>query len=626
MTQRSTKVSVGSRPTASQPNNGSRLTVSQPDEVVVVLVGDARVGKTCLATRFCEHIFIQNYAATTFNRYITESTVGQRQVRFTIWDTSGGKEQQDTTRSLVTREADVVLVCYNISDPQSLFSAIDFWVPEVRSNSPSVPLVLVGCQSDQRAEASTVDRLARQGQTPVSSQQALFMSQQIEAVMYVETSAKTSSRGVASAMEVAALTALGQITSPGLPPPPPQQQQQKLHQQQQQQYDSAPLGRLTPSHLNGPNSSSPCHPLAQRSQQTLSPIHSPVRSPQQHSHPSYASSAVQSPTTPVQSPLSHMAGVGGGMNHTPLSPVHTPLSSVHHPHYPHQRQSSLTPSSSSTPSPMVNRKTRNRSVSVTRNQQQNNRSSQLMKTKDGLSQSKDESLLSLEPTEAFWDQFNAPVSPSASTHSKDNRLAIDKPSDSPGPSARNLRRSPRSPSLNPIHGSPVPGSGGSSSVGLGGGGSPMHQHTAASTRSPSLGNRNKLMGSLSSMSMRSKSSTLSSTKSDTSMQSITTNSRNTISITTKKTPKVARKTGNKDKDKQNGGQEEKMITIKCQRLTADRTYEEVEIEVPAPIYETMQNYTETGSPLAGRQSSKSEKRGGGGLGTKIKCLFSKTAN
>lgn len=313
------------------------------------------------------------------------------------------------------------------------------------------------------------------------------------------------------------------------------------------------------------------------------------------------------------------------MNHTPLSPVHTPLSSVHHPHYPHQRQSSLTPSSSSTPSPMVNRKTRNRSVSVTRNQQQNNRSSQLLKTKDGLSQSKDESLLSLEPAEAFWDQFNAPVSPSASTHSKDNRLAIDKPSDSPAASMRNLRRSPRSPSLNPIHGSPVPGSVGSSSVG--GGGSPMHQHTPASTRSPSLGNRNKLMGSLSSMSMRSKSSTLSSTKSDTSMQSITTNSRNTISITTKKTPKVSRKSGNKDKEgKQNGGQEEKMITIKCQRLTADRTYEEVEIEVPAPIYETMQTYTDTGSPLPGRQASKSEKRGGGGLGTKIKCLFSKTAN
>lgn len=62
MTQRGTKVNTGgnSRMAANQPSGGNgRLTASQPDEIVVVLVGDARVGKTCLATRFCEHIFIQ---------------------------------------------------------------------------------------------------------------------------------------------------------------------------------------------------------------------------------------------------------------------------------------------------------------------------------------------------------------------------------------------------------------------------------------------------------------------------------------------------------------------------------------------------------------------------------------
>merc|ERR1712013_656207 len=123
------------------------------------------------------------------------------------------------------------------------------------------------------------------------------------------------------------------------------------------------------------------------------------------------------------------------------------------------------------------------------------------------------------------------------------------------------------------------------------------------------------MGSLSSMSMRSKSSTLSSTKSDTSMQSVqSAKSNNPISITTIKTPKNNRKAPEKEKEKG-----EKMITIKCQRLTADKTYEEVEIEVPAPIYETMQNHTDNGS-VSSRQLR--EKRG---FGTKIKCLFSKTA-
>ena len=66
----------------------------------------------------------------------------------------------------------------------------------------------------------------------------------------------------------------------------------------------------------------------------------------------------------------------------------------------------------------------------------------------------------------------------------------------------------------------------------------------------------------------------------------------------------------------------KMITIKCQRLTADKTYEEVEIEVPAPVYETLQG-------REGEASRGRERRGAGGLaetlGTRIKCLFSKTA-
>ena len=66
-----------------------------------------------------------------------------------------------------------------------------------------------------------------------------------------------------------------------------------------------------------------------------------------------------------------------------------------------------------------------------------------------------------------------------------------------------------------------------------------------------------------------------------------------------------------------------MITIKCQRLTADKMYEEVEIEVPAPVYETLQGR----EGEAGR--SRERRTGGGGLaetlGTRIKCLFSKTA-
>ena len=73
--------------------------------------------------------------------------------------------------------------------------------------------------------------------------------------------------------------------------------------------------------------------------------------------------------------------------------------------------------------------------------------------------------------------------------------------------------------------------------------------------------------------------------------------------------------------------EEKMVTIKCQRLKADKTYEEVEIQVLAAVYHTMMIHSDpqTGHPPQKQQLALHEKKGLTlGLTNKIKCLFSKT--
>ena len=115
-------------------------------------------------------------------------------------------------RDLAFREADVFMLCYKISDPASLFAALNFWCPEVRSVSPDAPIILVGCQSDLRSDRDVISGLAKSGRAPVSSDQALSFSRQISAVIYVETSAKTSSRSAISAFEVAGLASMGKIT------------------------------------------------------------------------------------------------------------------------------------------------------------------------------------------------------------------------------------------------------------------------------------------------------------------------------------------------------------------------------------------------------------------------------
>ena len=137
-------------------------------------------------------------------------------VRFVLWDTSGSLETS-TVRALAYREADVFLLCYSIADPGTLFSCLDHWVPELRLQAPATPILLVGCQSDRRTASNTASS------SLVTSVQALAVSQQIGAVMYVETSASTSRRAVSSVMEVAALTSLGELrpsaTSPVKTPP-----------------------------------------------------------------------------------------------------------------------------------------------------------------------------------------------------------------------------------------------------------------------------------------------------------------------------------------------------------------------------------------------------------------------
>ena len=136
-------------------------------------------------------------------------------------------------RDLAYLEADVFLLCYKISDPTTLFSALNFWCPEVRAVSPSTPIVLVGCQSDTRNAREALAALAKSGKAPVSSEQALSMSQQIGAAVYVETSARAALRTAISAFEVAALAAMGRLNGKdaGAPATPPHSPPQSLAQQ-----------------------------------------------------------------------------------------------------------------------------------------------------------------------------------------------------------------------------------------------------------------------------------------------------------------------------------------------------------------------------------------------------------
>ena len=316
------------------------------------------------------------------------------------------------------READVFMLCYKISDPATLFSALNFWCPEVRAVSPDAPIILVGCQSDLRGDRDVISGLAKSGRAPVSSDQALSFSRQISAVIYVETSAKTSTRSAISAFEVAGLASMGKI---------------------------APKYKMFPSRV--PSTPSPEASLKKQ----------------------------------------RFSGSPGG--------------------------------------------------SLERNEEP-----------------EIDVLHTMEPSEHFWEHFQ---------YSDEKRRSN---SDAP---LVTLPTAPRTPNL------------------------------SSSSRSASL------------------SSAKSRARSNTSIPSSTSSS---CVFGANKTPKSLRKSSS-HANNNNGASQEKMITIKCQRLRADKTYEEIEVEVPAPIYETIQLYNDTGSLAARKDKNQSRS-----FGTKLKNLFTKNSN
>lgn len=181
------------------------------EEIKVVLVGDTHCGKTALVQRFISDQFNETYAPTGFEKYSATCAVADYRINFSVWDTSG-TTAYDTVRPLAYQDARVFLLCFNVAEPDSLHSAAAKWYREVRAHAGgATPVILCGCRADLRHDSEALTLLAKMHAQPVTSEQALAVARQLGATTYVETSSKTSGKGVRDAFEVAALAALGKL-------------------------------------------------------------------------------------------------------------------------------------------------------------------------------------------------------------------------------------------------------------------------------------------------------------------------------------------------------------------------------------------------------------------------------
>ncbi|KAK9760599.1 GTP-binding protein Rho1 [Basidiobolus ranarum] len=177
-----------------------------PQRVNFVVVGDGGCGKTCLLFSYVNQA-LPEYIPRVFYSYVAELEINGREVEMAFWDTVEGQEEYDRLRPLSYQHTHVLLLCFSISSRDSFESIQKKWIGELDAYCKNVPIVLVGCKSDLREDKEIIKELQKTMQKPIEYQEALDAAKSIEAVKYVECSAK-SNEGVQDVFEQAAAAAL----------------------------------------------------------------------------------------------------------------------------------------------------------------------------------------------------------------------------------------------------------------------------------------------------------------------------------------------------------------------------------------------------------------------------------
>ncbi len=113
----------------------------------VVLVGDSGCGKSALAVKLTENMFLDLYEPTEFEDFQTEIRTAKGNCKLTLLDTSGCHDYGNV-RSLTYKGCDAVVICFDLTDTTTLDSVESSWLPELRTHCPNTPIYIAGCKRD----------------------------------------------------------------------------------------------------------------------------------------------------------------------------------------------------------------------------------------------------------------------------------------------------------------------------------------------------------------------------------------------------------------------------------------------------------------------------------------------
>ncbi|XP_014014238.1 rho-related GTP-binding protein RhoN [Salmo salar] len=181
----------------------------------IVVVGDTQCGKTALLHVFAKDSYPENYVPTVFENYTASFEIEKQRIELNMWDTSGSS-YYNNVRPLAYPDADAVLICFDISRPETLDSVLKKWQGETQEFCPNAKVVLVGCKMDMRTDLNVLRELSKLRLIPVTHEQGTTLARQIGAVAYTECTSKYSENSVRDVFHVTTLTSVTRLHRPQL--------------------------------------------------------------------------------------------------------------------------------------------------------------------------------------------------------------------------------------------------------------------------------------------------------------------------------------------------------------------------------------------------------------------------
>ncbi|KRX03386.1 P-loop containing nucleoside triphosphate hydrolase [Pseudocohnilembus persalinus] len=116
--------------------------MSQPQEVKIVMLGDAGVGKSSILLRFVTNDFQEDKESTLGAAFLAKNlTVNDINYKFQIWDTAG-QEKYKSLVPLYYKDASVAIIVYDITK-QASFDVLRNWVDELKNQAPKDQIIAV---------------------------------------------------------------------------------------------------------------------------------------------------------------------------------------------------------------------------------------------------------------------------------------------------------------------------------------------------------------------------------------------------------------------------------------------------------------------------------------------------